>query len=78
MNKLFVVVLLTATALLASCATSGSSEKKDTYTMQKGGMSSQAHEMPATEKSDEDTATKRKDGYRMEKGPMGNVGHEMK
>lgn len=75
MKKSLLAVALLA---LAACSTSSESGKKDTYQMQKGGMSSQTHQMPASTKSDEQDANKKKDGYRMEKGPMGSVGHEMK
>jgi hypothetical protein len=68
---------------LCSCSTTSSGEKKDTYTMQKGGMSSQAHEMPASEKpacekTDEECANKKKEGYTMQKGGMSSQTHEMK
>lgn len=72
-KSLFVVALLA----LSACSSSSGSAEKETYRMQKGGMSSQAHEMPSSPKTDEQD-TKKKDGYRMEKGPMGSVGHDMK
>lgn len=68
--------LLMAFLLLAACSKTESAEKKDTYTMQKGGMSSSAHEMPASEATDSEA--KKKDGYRMEKGGMSSSSHQMK
>lgn len=63
--------------VFASCSSTASPEKKDTYTMPKGGMSNTAHEMQAPA-CDGDTNEDKKDTYVMPKGGMSNTAHEMK
>ncbi|MFO0849940.1 MAG: hypothetical protein U0871_15500 [Gemmataceae bacterium] len=70
---------LTATAIvLLSCAvgcTSTTAEKRDTYTMQKSGMSSGPHEMQTPPATDE--PAKKPGTTRMPKGVMRTGEHEM-